>query len=432
MFKKITAAMLCTVFLFAVGAGGVFAAEHEIDWEIVDSEDAPQEVQTWLQSNVEERGVYLLGAGDVCYLLISWGEKPTGGYVLDVEDVGWHLEENVRVNVNLSEPDPDDVVTQALTYPHALLALENGDETVMVNFTGADWLEGEVAEVSEDDPSIVLRALTGEEEVAPNPLRVEGRARVFEATFQVVVEDGHYHLSADTLTAAVAGPEWAEFALVIPYAAPTNPSGMLIGSYTDAQSGDLVEEAQVPLSFGNASEPLDDIRGHWAEASIRLGVSAGFIDGYPEGDFRPENRVTRAEFLKMLVASQTDREDESDASVPFEDVLGHWVEPYMRWAVQEGWVPEGEFGDAFSPNSVITREEMALLSAMAAGLSASEEAPDFADAEDIDEGIAGWVQAASEEGLLVGYPDGTFAPKSGLKRSEAVTVVWRAVRHLDE
>ncbi len=432
MPNKTISAILCSLFLFIVGAGGVSAAEPDLDWDLVDEEDVPQEVQMWYEANEKERGVYLLGAGDVRYLLISWGEKRTGGYDLDVEDVGWHLEENVRVDVNLSEPDPDEAVTQALTYPNALVALENGDETVMVNFTGAEWLEGEIAEASEDDPAIVLRTLADEGEIAPNPLTVEGRAQVFEATFQVVIEDGHYHLSEDNLTAAVAGPEWAEFALAIPYSSYSSPSGMLIGSYADAQTGDLVEEARVPLSFGNASQPLDDARGHWAEAFIRLGVSGGFIDGYPGGDFEPEEDVTRAEFLKMLVASQVDEIPESDVAVPFEDVVGHWVEPYMKWAVEEGWIPEGEYGDSFGPDLDITREEMALLSAMAAGLSASEESPDFVDTEDITEAMVGWVSAASEEGLLVGYPDDTFAPKSGLKRSEAVTVVWRVVRYLEQ
>ena len=429
MRRKVSAIVICALLILGLG-GVTAAAETELDWEVVEPGETPAEIQAWVEGNIAERGVYLLPAGDVRYLLVAWGEKPTGGFVVEVEDAGWHLGENVRVNVNLEAPGPDDVVTQALTYPHKLLALEPGEETVMVNFIGADWLDGEIAEIEEDDPVIVLEARTLADGTAPNPLIIQGRAQVFEATFQLVIEDGHYQLSNDTLTASTGGPEWAQFEIAVPYMDFTSPNGMVIGSYESAEDGSIVEVAYVPLSFGNASRALADVRRHWAEASVRRGVLAGFIDGYPDGTFRPGGLVTRAEFLKMLVASQVDGAPEADETIvlPFDDVAGHWIEPYVRWAVAEGWMPEGEYGETFGPDVTILRQEMALMAALAADLSASTEDPTFSDADEIAPGLAGWVRAAVDEELLLGYPDGSFRPLAGLSRAEAVVVVWRTAR----
>ncbi|MDM5275760.1 S-layer homology domain-containing protein, partial [Paenibacillus silvae] len=46
-----------------------------------------------------------------------------------------------------------------------------------------------------------------------------------------------------------------------------------------------------------------DIQGHWAESSIRSAINKGVVSGYPNGMFYPENKVTRAEFLKIVIGS---------------------------------------------------------------------------------------------------------------------------------
>ena len=45
---------------------------------------------------------------------------------------------------------------------------------------------------------------------------------------------------------------------------------------------------------------LSDIEGHWAKDYIKLFVAKGYILGYPEGDFRPDNPVSRAEAVTIL------------------------------------------------------------------------------------------------------------------------------------
>lgn len=426
---RIAVLTICLLMVVSFAAPPAAARIAPIPWEVVDEQDLPAEVAVWVNENYRDRGVYVLPAGEVRYLLVAWGEQPTGGFTVNVDGVDHAYTGGIQVALELEEPGPDDIVTQALTYPYQLIALDAGVETITVNFRGASWFGDELGEPSDDDPEIILRVAGPEDEPVSNPLVVWGRARVYEATFELVVEDGHYHLSKDVITVAEGGPSWAEFAVVVTLPAYSSPSGMVIGQVEDAADGTIREVALVPVSFGRTSLPFVDVRGHWAEAAIRRGIQAGFIDGYEDGTFRPERTVTRAEFVKMLVASQVgdDLAVDEDVQIPFTDVSGHWVEDYMRWAVANGWLPEMDLGDTFGPDETITRLEMAVLAAFAAGLDPLAEELTFTDSDEIMPALAGWVAAAVDRGLLFGYPDGTFRPNAGLKRSESVSVVWRFV-----
>ena len=48
-----------------------------------------------------------------------------------------------------------------------------------------------------------------------------------------------------------------------------------------------------------AAEPMEDISGHWAEEQIQDFVDNGYIKGYPDGSFKPDNNITRAEFMTI-------------------------------------------------------------------------------------------------------------------------------------
>ena len=51
---------------------------------------------------------------------------------------------------------------------------------------------------------------------------------------------------------------------------------------------------------GESAVALSDISGHWAESNIRKFVAKGYILGYPEGDFRPDKAVSRAEAVTII------------------------------------------------------------------------------------------------------------------------------------
>ena len=53
-----------------------------------------------------------------------------------------------------------------------------------------------------------------------------------------------------------------------------------------------------PVSGG---KNLSDLEGHWAQKEVEAAVASGWVDGYPDGSFKPEKSITRAEFTKMLL-----------------------------------------------------------------------------------------------------------------------------------
>src|SRR5690606_19873926 len=49
----------------------------------------------------------------------------------------------------------------------------------------------------------------------------------------------------------------------------------------------------------NSVTSFKDMKGHWAEKAVTNAVKAGYVSGYPDGTFKPNKEVTRAEFTKM-------------------------------------------------------------------------------------------------------------------------------------
>src|SRR6056297_911467 len=77
------------------------------------------------------------------------------------------------------------------------------------------------------------------------------------------------------------------------------------------------------ISVVTAEAELPDINDHWAEDFIRELVDIGAITGYPDGLYRPENKITRAEFGSVLRGALELEEVEGKT---FPDTLGHWGE----------------------------------------------------------------------------------------------------------
>ena len=72
----------------------------------------------------------------------------------------------------------------------------------------------------------------------------------------------------------------------------------------------------------------------------------GIIQGYPDGTFKPENSVNRAEFLKIIIEGSQIFTDATE-NTPFPDVdHSAWYGPYLKKAYAEGWIdgyPDGTF-----------------------------------------------------------------------------------------
>lgn len=108
----------------AAGSGGI--AYNELKYDVVSEEAAPAPVVDWLNANREKGGTTTIKEGDSVYLVIAAGEKPTGGYDVEVVSVG-DSEGKVEVVYRVTSPAADAMVTQALTYPVKVLKVNTFD-----------------------------------------------------------------------------------------------------------------------------------------------------------------------------------------------------------------------------------------------------------------------------------------------------------------
>ncbi len=201
-------------------------------------------------------------------------------------------------------------------------------------------------------------------------------------------------------------------------------------------------EAYVPVEFVSAfvgaSGVLYDLNGHWAVGEVARLVDMGIVSGLGDGTFRPEARLTRAAFVKMLVLA-ADLEPDPGATGGLADTTDHWVagQGYIGPAVAAGIVRPAEYpGGLFEPNREITREEIAVMVVRAMGLEerALARAGARTGGADVfgDSGLClypGHVAVAVEEGIVRGYtePDGTrtFRPAGPATRVEAAVMIGR-------
>ncbi|ETT73340.1 metallophosphoesterase, partial [Paenibacillus sp. FSL R7-277] len=180
----------------------------------------------------------------------------------------------------------------------------------------------------------------------------------------------------------------------------------------------------------SSNKTFEDIKGHWAQASVEKLASKYILTGLTDSKFAPNTTTTRAEFAAMMVRA-LGYSSSGSADVSFKDTpSGAWYTGSVGTAAELGLV-QGGTDNNFRPNDIITRQEMTviLVKAMAlAGspLPASELQP--AAFKDADK-IAGWAQQdvakAVQAGLITGTPAGQFQPGQSATRAEAATVILR-------
>lgn len=172
-------------------------------------------------------------------------------------------------------------------------------------------------------------------------------------------------------------------------------------------------------------KPFADIDGHWAQNSIIKLVNLGAISGNPDGTFKPDSNITRAQYVTMLVKAFR---IENQGGKVFADTASHWARDYIAAAVAGG-IASGYDNNNFGPNDAITREQMAVMVAKAAQLmpQADGRTP-FTDSSSISSWAVDAVAAAVNSGIISGYPDNTIRPQGNATKAEAVTVILNALR----
>ncbi|MCR4432555.1 MAG: S-layer homology domain-containing protein [Caldiserica bacterium] len=164
--------------------------------------------------------------------------------------------------------------------------------------------------------------------------------------------------------------------------------------------------------------PFNDAGENWAYPVILMLYAKGIINGFPDGNFYPERTLTRAEFVKMLLLALHPAIPMVRILNPtFSDVpFSHWASDFVENAVLLGWIkgfPDG----TFRPDDPLTKEQILTILARAAGWTKDgyeqslPQSPTFPDIPKAHWAFP-YVEIAVEKGLIgLGDPhltDGTF------------------------
>lgn len=184
-----------------------------------------------------------------------------------------------------------------------------------------------------------------------------------------------------------------------------------------------VAETETKAEPKNTQVVLNDIRGHWAENSIRSMVASGAASGYSDGSFKPNQTITRAEFAKIIVKAFN---LPYSGEKVFQDTKGHWAEDAISAAYMNGII-SGYDENSFGPDDTITREQIAVMVVKAAKLTGTSNQQKFSDGEQISKWAKNEAAIAAANQLIFGYEDNTFRPKNNASRAEAVSIITRAL-----
>jgi hypothetical protein len=175
---------------------------------------------------------------------------------------------------------------------------------------------------------------------------------------------------------------------------------------------------------------------YWASGAIEALSARKVISGYPDGKYRPEKIVTRAEFAKImtLAAGLTAKKT---AKVSFADIDAEdWHAPYIEAA--KGYLsgyrlPNGSM--IFDPNAPALREDIAVAIVKLKGYNKTRLADlsvieaMFTDYDSISDYAKDYVALAVENKLISGFPDDTFRAQKPITRAEAAAILFRAYQY---
>uniref|UniRef100_UPI00388DB534 S-layer homology domain-containing protein n=1 Tax=Arcticibacter sp. TaxID=1872630 RepID=UPI00388DB534 len=205
--------------------------------------------------------------------------------------------------------------------------------------------------------------------------------------------------------------------------------GKINGNTITVEVDHLTKFSVMAVSHGEQeAEPepptFSDVIGHWAATNINKATQVGIVKGYENGTFKPNNAVTRAEFVVMLM-NALNQQDTEATNLTFTDKadIGAWAITAIENAVQSGII-NGYSDGTLRPNDKITRTEMAVMIAKALSLKVDGIAvTTFADDAEIPSWAKGQVAALQKLAIISGKSQNAFAPKDQATRAEAVTML---------
>ncbi len=174
---------------------------------------------------------------------------------------------------------------------------------------------------------------------------------------------------------------------------------------TEQQSGMTSRETRVSQSVQTSF--TDVAENHWARGFIAELATRQIIEGFPDGRFRPNEPVTRAQFAAML--RKAFKKSKVRNAISFRDISSnHWAYTAIREAYEMGFLGVSS-GSTFNPSRSLSRLDVlvALTSGMNYSFSGSTDTvlSLYSDATTIPTNVRSLIAAATQRGIVVNYPN---------------------------
>ncbi|MGP1375752.1 MAG: S-layer homology domain-containing protein [Almyronema sp.] len=243
-------------------------------------------------------------------------------------------------------------------------------------------------------------------------LRYEGRSPLVLAGNQLSLSriQGNVSLAASQIPAAIAVPP------------------ILLGNVPPMGEPGEVETPAIETPSPIGSSRFADMLGHWAVEFVDRLAQRSLIRGFPDGTFRPNQQVTRAEFAALVTASFAI--EANRAASRFSDVpTDFWARTAIYQAQAQGFIsgfPDG----TFRPNQPLTRIQaiVAIANGLKLGQANSNQLIIYRDRAQIPSYAVDALAAATQQRLVVNYPDPlVLQPLMAISRAEVAALVYQGL-----
>lgn len=214
-------------------------------------------------------------------------------------------------------------------------------------------------------------------------------------------------------------------------------SGSSGGGFGGGSGGNKKDESEYDSSYTEPeiAEPIvktlftDFSEQHWAANAVSALTEKEVINGFSDGSFRPDDYVTREQFIKMLMVAVG--AEIEDGTADFDDVeRDRWSASYIFTAVNKQ-VINGIGDKKFAPDKSVTRQDAAVMITRccdAYGLSFSDGIKTATDGDSVAEYAKVSVGRLLNAGIITGFEDGSFRPAENLTRAQATKLIYELIK----
>ena len=194
-------------------------------------------------------------------------------------------------------------------------------------------------------------------------------------------------------------------------------------------SGNIGRASVDTEPFG-VEHKFTDIETYWGATFVDFLYNAGITAGYEDGTFRPDQKITRAQFAVMLYRYLGLNEaDYEHVVLPFADnsKIGEYAVPAIKALYTEGIINGSTGKDGklyFNPNSSLTRAQAATMIGRTQEKGYDSVELTFADAAKIPAYATVYIQTMAAQGVISGYADGTFKPNNPITRGQMAKILY--------